>query len=130
MPEKHGRKQAKLTPEMEAKQWQKGQSGNPKGRSKGVRSFSEVAREMLNAKKLDVTITLPNGHKKSLCVGTNNTFYHAICAALIIEGVKGNVKAVKELIDRTEGRPKDIENSQQLDLKEFAEVLKGNYRHE
>lgn len=72
------------------KPWQPGQSGNPKGRPKGV-TLSDALRRML--------ATLAPGK-------TEQTYAEAIARALCKEAVKGNVLAAKEIADRTEGKPK------------------------
>ena len=81
----------------------KGESGNPNGRPKLGSTFSETARELLEAKEINVSWTM-NGKTKRLSLESDKDMYHGMVAALIIEGLKGNTKAIRELIDRTEGK--------------------------
>jgi len=127
MPEKHGRKQAKLTPEMEARKWQKGKSGNPAGRPKKEDCIADLLNMILRGKAPE---KLVNKMKSVFVDSGPMTVREVILRAVCFKAMNGDMTAVNYISDRTEGRPKDIENSQQLDLKEFAEVLKGNYSHE
>lgn len=89
------------------KGWKKGQSGNPSGRPKGHSTWSEVANDLLDANHLDIKMTLPSGEKKQVrCdIEDGKTIRHAVVSALIVEALKGNVPAIRELCDRTEGKP-------------------------
>jgi len=84
--------------------WKKGQSGNPAGRPKNVKYFSEVAKELLEARKIKIQYEI-NGNKKNLDLKTSKTISHGLVSALIVEGLKGNVKAAQFLVERIEGRP-------------------------
>jgi hypothetical protein len=70
--------------------WQPGQSGNPKGRPKGV-TLSEAIRRRL-------TEQAPGKSEQ--------TYAEVIAAALCKQAAKGNVLACKEIMDRTEGKPR------------------------
>jgi len=105
--------------------WKPGQSGNPAGRPKNTRYFSDVAKELLTGKKIDVTWTITDekGNKKTkrLNLESSEKTNYGIAAALIVEAVKGNVQAAKELIDRVEGRPKQaVEMSGGLGLGDMS----------
>ena len=80
-----------------------GQSGNPKGRPKKEHTFSDTAREMLAATSIDVTWTI-NGKVKTLHLQSTKNMHYGMAAALIMESLKGNVNAVRELVNRVEGR--------------------------
>ncbi len=84
--------------------WEPGKSGNPNGRPKKDKTFSDTARELLAAKQIQVNFTV-NGRLKSINIETDENMYYGLVSALIIEGMKGNVKAIKELVDRVEGKP-------------------------
>lgn len=91
--------------------WKKGQSGNPKGRPKKGKAFSDIARQLLSAKKIDIRFTVPiNGEFKTkrLYVDSDKSVYHGLVGVLISEGLKGNVQAIKELIDRAEGKAREF----------------------
>ena len=68
----------------------KGESGNPQGRPKLTR-LTEALREQLAE-------TLPDAPERTVA--------EAIARALIREAVSGNVQAIREIADRTEGKPK------------------------
>ena len=78
-------------------------SRNPKGRPKKEHTFSDTARELLSASDIKVT-WIVNGKEKILTIKSDNNMHHGMVAVLIMESLKGNVQAVKELIDRTEGK--------------------------
>jgi len=84
-------------------QFKKGKSGNPKGRPKMESTFSDTARELMEAKEINVSWNI-NGKEKKLRLTSDHNMYHGIAAALIVESLKGNTKAIRELIDRTEGK--------------------------
>jgi hypothetical protein len=72
------------------KQFPKGVSGNVRGRPKITR-LTEALREQLAE-------TLPNAPE--------HTVAEVIAQKLIKEAFKGNVQAIREIGDRTEGKPK------------------------
>lgn len=72
------------------KQFPKGQSGNPKGRPKLTR-LTDALREQLAETNPDAP---------------EETIAEQIARALIKEAKSGNVLAIREIADRTEGKPK------------------------
>ena len=70
--------------------WKKGQSGNPNGRPKDGQSWAGMLE------KIGDEMTKDKGMSKK----------EAICRILYKEASEGNSWAVKELIDRIEGRPR------------------------
>jgi hypothetical protein len=70
--------------------FQKGESGNPQGRPKLTR-LTDALREQLAEINPDVP---------------EKTIAERIARALIREAVSGNVQAIREIGDRTEGKPK------------------------
>jgi hypothetical protein len=84
--------------------WQPGQSGNPKGRPKGV-TLSDALRRML----------AEQAPGKS-----EQTYAEAIARALCKEAAKGNVLAAKEVADRTEGKPKQAVDMNIRDWRDMA----------
>jgi hypothetical protein len=100
-----------------------GHTGNANGRPKKINTFSDTARALLASKKIDIEYTFPhNGVLKTAKVHfeSSKTINHALIAALIKEGMDGNVQAIKELIDRTEGRAKES-----IDHTTLGEKIKG-----
>jgi hypothetical protein len=72
------------------KQFPKGVSGNPNGRPKLTR-LTEALREQLAE-------AMPNAPERTVA--------EAIARTLIREAISGNVQAIREIADRTEGKPK------------------------
>jgi hypothetical protein len=81
-----------------------GQSGNTNGRPKKDTAYTEIARELLASNKIKMDFEI-NGKPKKINIKTKQSFYHALITAQIMEGMKGDTKAVKDLIDRTQGKP-------------------------
>lgn len=84
--------------------WQPGQSGNPKGRPKGV-TLSDALRKML---------------AEAAPGKTEQTYAEAIARALCKQAAKGNVLAAREIADRTEGKPKQAVDMTIWDWREMA----------
>ena len=83
-------------------QWQPGQSGNPGGRPKG-RTLTARLRELLQAQATDRFGKPIEG----------KTWLDVVAEALIREAASGEVKAVKELVDRTEGKARPAPDEDQ-----------------
>lgn len=78
--------------------FQKGQSGNPGGRGSNGRPISESLRMLLRAEEDDVTsgaYRKPRGSR---------TVAEAIAMTLIRKSIAGDPAAIKEVLDRTEGK--------------------------
>lgn len=84
--------------------WQPGQSGNPKGRPKGV-TLSESLRRVL---------------AEEVPGKSGATYAEAIARALCKQAAKGNVLAAKEIADRTEGKPKTAIDMNIRDWRDMA----------
>lgn len=69
--------------------FQKGQSGNPKGRRKGKKNFATTARQALRVK---VPVT-KNGKRVEV------TVEEALFTVLTSLGLKGNLRAIERLIE-------------------------------
>lgn len=80
-------------PPPEEHRWKPGQSGNPKGRPKG-RSITAVLRDMLDDDAVDTQ-------------GKKQKVKRAVAGALLRRALGGDVKAIREVLDRTEGRVKE-----------------------
>ena len=86
--------------------WKKGQSGNPNGRPKKSTSWSEIANSLLDSSEILIVYTTSKGTEDlHIKVDKNKTIRHAIVSSLINEAMSGNISAIKELYDRTEGKP-------------------------
>jgi len=81
------------------KPWQKGQSGNPKGRPKNERSITAMLRNQLD---MVADITLEDGTKN-----TEKTWAELIVDAVLKGAATGDGRLTKELLDRLEGKVAD-----------------------
>lgn len=126
MLDNHAKEHA-LTPEMEKVKWKKGQSGNPKGRPPMEKCFSDTARLILNATELNIDLIVETNGKKrvnKIAYKAKRGFYHALVCALLKEGMSGNVQAIKELIDRSDGKVKEMIETHQTQV---LEIIGGKY---
>lgn len=82
-----------------------GQSGNPSGRPENHRAFGPTAKELLSSNNIEIKMNI-NGNTKELKITSDKNIYYAIVCALIHEALGGNIQAIKELLDRTEGTSK------------------------
>lgn len=84
--------------------WSKGESGNPKGRPKGSRNRSTIARKWLEAmqdSKNPITGEIENLSQEDI-----------MTLALLNKARKGDVNAYKQLMDSGYGLPKQqVENT-------------------
>jgi hypothetical protein len=91
------------------KSWKKGQSGNPKGKPKGVEhSKTRLIRLLQIVQK-----------KKNAITGESEEFSVAeqMDMALILKALKGDIKAYAEILDRIEGKAtQHIENKNDVPL--------------
>lgn len=79
-------------PNEELNQFKPGQSGNPEGRPKGTKNLSTILREML---ELEIEVD-----------GVKITQKDAIIKQLIKKSTAGELNAIQEVFDRTEGKAK------------------------
>ena len=89
-------------------------SHNPHGRPKKDKCFGDIAREMMDSKEIEISLTLPSGVVKKIGIKSDKTIKQSIIAAMIREAMTGNLQAAKELIDRVDGKVTekiDVKNS-------------------
>lgn len=89
--------------------WRKGQSGNPKGRP--LFPVSDILRELGEMQDLNLVMTYKDkeGNDKELKIdltATNGSLNYAVGAVLFNRAIKGDMAAIKELLDRQEGKAK------------------------
>jgi hypothetical protein len=81
-----------------------GISGNPGGRPKKERTFKDTAKEILKSNILKIEYRVGN-ETKIVDLQAEKDFYHGLVASMIAQALSGKVPALRELIDRTEGKP-------------------------
>lgn len=104
--------------------FKKGQSGNPNGRPKKENTFSDTAVELLESSSIEIKYTL-NGEEKEMVLQSSKNIYCGLVSALIVQGLKGDVRAIKELIDRTEGKAVqkiDLEGSVETNIPDLSHL--------
>lgn len=86
-------------------QFKPGQSGNPKGLPKGTKHLSTLLKAMLN--------------EEVMVEGKLIKFDQALIKKLLKKASEGDIKAIQEVFDRTEGKAKqeiETEHSGGLDI--------------
>ena len=88
--------------------WQKGESGNPKGRP--PKSITDFLREYGNATKIDGTVNITDGkgkvYQKVIKLESDKTINELVSIALVEAALNGDLASQKELLDGTEGKAK------------------------
>ena len=84
--------------------FKKGVSGNPKGRPPDSDSFAGTMRTLLDAQTMSVKWTAEEVQRE-IEVTSNKNLYYAIAATLITRAMAGNIPAIREVMDRVEGKP-------------------------
>lgn len=73
--------------------WKKGTSGNPKGRPKSYETMAELIREELGKP-----------------YAGSQTYKERLAAVVVSQAARGNLAALAWLVDRTEGKVKDVQD--------------------
>lgn len=90
--------------------FEKGQSGNPAGRPSGRGTISQIMNELGNFSQLELSlkVTDPLGqvshHQLSYSVDGENTVFAVLAIQILYRALRGDINALKVLLDRTEGR--------------------------
>lgn len=88
--------------------WTPGTSGNPNGRPKGSKNGSAALRRLA----------------RQLCdPKTGLSFEDQIAAKLIAKALEGDLGAIKEFYDRTEGRP-GVRNEREMEIIDWRERVR------
>ena len=105
-----------IVAEGEAYQWQPGQSGNPKGRPRSIYTVTTMLQELLTGNYQDV---VARWRKAGKLTGAQDT------AIVIFEAaIAGDKSLIRELLDRTEGRPvQPIDMAGELNVKGIADLV-------
>lgn len=85
-----------------------GTSGNPNGRPKGP--ISQLLKEFGEGSEIEFSVAVTNGgktHKSSakIAAGENKSINELIAVKLLQMAMDGDIKAIREVLNRTEGRP-------------------------
>lgn len=87
----------------------KGVSGNPGGRPPAGKALTEVLREMMSAKEVDIQVTIQDAKGeveiKEWKLKATHDFNHVVAMSLIQRCVNGDTNAMAVLWDRLEGKP-------------------------
>ena len=83
-------------------QFKPGQSGNPAGRKPGTKTISEKLKKIL---EIELTVTDPV--TKQIC---QKQVSEIIGLQLASQAMTGNIKAIKLILERMEGKIADYEN--------------------
>lgn len=98
-----------------------GQSGNPKGRPKGSVSVTKFMKELLDTK-----ISIPKTQFTS--EGERIPASKALAIRIVTGAIKGDNSKIRELLDRVEGKTKDvleIENTEKVDADDvYSDIRK------
>jgi hypothetical protein len=91
--------------------FKKGVSANPKGRPSGGSNYTDCLKRVLLANEIDIILTV-EGEKKHLNIKSNSKdFYEAVAAVQIVEMLKGNQQANKEVMNRLEPVVQKVEQT-------------------
>lgn len=96
-------------PDITKYSWKPGQSGNPKGRPPGARNITTNLKELL---ELEIETVDPLTDEKIVM-----PVAAILNARLVRSALDGSEKAIREIYDRIEGRPK-----QKLDVTADAKI--------
>jgi hypothetical protein len=88
-------------------QFQKGKSGNPRGRIKNEVAISELTRKLLESKEIKVEYSFPkNGVmiKQRMYLECDRPLNDLMIFQLIKQGMDGDIAAIREVFDRGYGK--------------------------
>jgi hypothetical protein len=101
-----------------------GETHNPNGRPKLQNCSADIARQILESKSIDLTITFPDGKKKNLSLTSDQSLLYDGLSAVMRKGLAGDVQALKEILDRGYGKVLDklqVESDGKVNIT-FSEV--------
>ena len=85
---------------IEKHKYKKGQSGNPNGRPKGKKSLSTLLKKYLKA-RIDFRNPIKQNKEDKKAISD------IIAMRLLFKAINGDIVAIKEIMDRTEGKVLD-----------------------
>lgn len=103
-----------------------GSCGNPNGRPPKESTFSDIAKEMLNANEIDISIRTENPNdnvdgkpvvsEKRFKITSKNSMKYSLAAALLTDAMCGSIQHAKEFLNRAEGLPKQTIESTNINF--------------
>lgn len=94
--------------------FQPGESGNPSGRPRGAKNLSTILKELL-----ETDVEIDGGEK--------HPYKNAIVTKLLQKAAKGDIKAIQEIFDRTEGKAKqEIKHDGLVNTPMQVEIIKSD----
>jgi hypothetical protein len=112
-----------------------GNIANPTGRPKKGNAWADVYNQILDSEKIDITLRsvdkVGGMILKKIILRTEKddgsqapTIRYALACAVVAEGLKGNIRAIQELADRTVGKPnQSITINEEEDIAEHLRSL-------
>jgi len=96
---------------------------NKNGRPKKVDTFGDILKTILSAKIMEVTLTT-GGEQQVIKIESDKPFSYAVGVKLIIGCLKGDVQAIRHLMDRVDGKPAQSINlsAQENPFQEFTDM--------
>lgn len=86
----------------------KGHTANPAGRPKGTYKYGEWYQDKLNSKKIDISIAITRDgktEKQRFKYSADKSFRELLFVKLFQKALDGEIMAIRELLDRSEGKP-------------------------
>lgn len=125
--ENTGPEKPKLPPELEARKWKPGQSGNPSGRPKGTGSIAHEIRKIISKPAKDYptyaalmeSLKIPEADRETITVG------ELVAHAAIKQAVRGKAGALGEVLERVDGKvPQTIRDEGRLGVSDVLEIVR------
>jgi len=91
------------------KEWKPGQSGNLNGRPKDSDSGIGILREIGDQKEIDIKLTGFDGEEKRILIQPEKgDLKRALMTMLYAKGLSGNLNAIKMILNRVYGKPREM----------------------
>ena len=87
--------------------YEKGVSGNPNGRPVKKGSYTDSLRKVLEAQEMKVSLVVNDNRKVIDVKCEGKSFYDGIAVVHVMEALKGNLQAIKDISDRVDGKVTD-----------------------
>ena len=105
--------------------YEKGVSGNPNGRPVKKGSYTDSLRKVLEAHEMKVSLVVNDNRKVIDVKCEGKSFYDGIAAVHVMEALKGNLQAIKDISDRVDG--KAIQKTEQTNTGNQLDGLKISF---